>query len=147
MTKVARDVMQPDPLSVPQDMAYLPLLHLFVEAEISSAPVVDAGGLVVGIVSIKDLMRAVDQAFDEDVDAGELQGNHELGESLRSLTARDVASRDVLWVDESTPIAEVAGAMRRRGAHRALVGGGGKAAGVLTTFDLLAEVEATRSAR
>jgi CBS domain-containing protein len=75
-----------------------------------------------------------------------LQGSRELGESLRSLTARDVASRDVLWVEEETPIADVAGAMRRSGAHRALVGGRGKAVGVLTTFDLLVEVEA-RSAR
>ena len=130
--------MQADPLTVPTSMSFLPLLHLFVEAEIGSAPVVDADGLVVGLVSVQDLMRAVDQACDDDVDAGEPQGPRA---TLRSLTAGDLAGSEVLWVEPGAPIAGVAREMRRCGAHRALVGGHAKVAGVLTTFDLLAALE------
>jgi len=141
MTKVARDVMQGDALTVPADMEYLRLVHLFVVAEIGGAPVVDAGGRVIGVVTLHDLLRAVDQAFDDEVDADEPRGPRELGRALRSLTAGDLASQEVLWVDEETPLARVAGQMRRSGAHRVLVGKDGRLAGVLTTFDLLAALE------
>ena len=143
MTKVARDVMQPEAVTVPADMPFLSLLHLFVQAAISSAPVVDGEGRVVGLVSMQDLMRAVDQACDEDVDAGEPASRRELGAMLRSLTAGELASSDMLWAEEDTPIARIAAEMRRSGAHRVLVGRRPQLAGVLTTFDLLGVIAAS----
>lgn len=129
----ARDVMKSDPLTVPPDAPFLEVQHLFVEAQIGGAPVVDAGGSVLGIVTSTDLLAAVDQVYDEDVDGEE--------ERLEDLTALDIASRDPVWVAPDMPIDEVAAIMRAGGVHRVLVGDDGRMLGMLTTFDLLEAVK------
>jgi len=79
--KTARDIMQTQVVSVGSDDPLLSVLRLFADEEISGAPVMDESGKVVGVVSIRDLMRATreeqensfansDYFRDEFVDAG-----------------------------------------------------------------------------
>lgn len=128
--------MQTALITIPPGTPFLELQHLFVESQIDGAPVVDDRGAVIGVVSTTDLLRTVDQVCDEDIDA--VPG--ELPERLSALTARDIATPEVVWVEPSTPVSEIARRMRAEGIHRVLVGAHGKLAGILTAFDLLRAV-------
>jgi CBS domain-containing protein len=138
----ARDLMKADPITVAADTPFLELQHLFVEAQIGGAPVVDDRGRVRGVVSRVDLLRAIDQVCDEDLDVDEDGADEaELVERLDTLKALDVTTPDPIWVSPDAPIAEVAQTMRRLGVHRVLVGDAGRIDGILTAFDLLAAVD------
>ncbi len=139
MPTVARDVMERNVLTIPASMPLAEIQHLFVVAGIDGAPVVDAGGTVVGILSAIDLLRASDQALDEDLDPGE---SEEAGLDTDAVTARDIASPQPVWVSPTTPLDQVAQAMQRERIGRVLVGDGGTLDGILTTFELLGAVRA-----
>lgn len=139
MPTVARDLMERNVLKVPATMPLAEIQHLFVVAGVYGAPVIDASGAVVGVISAIDLLRAADQALDEDHDPGE-PADPDLGSD--GLTAEDIASPDAVWVAASTPVDQVARLMQRERIHRVLVGEGGTLEGILTTFDLLANVQA-----
>lgn len=134
--------MMPDPITVAPDTPFLQVQHLFLEAGISGAPVVDGQGTVIGVVSTSDLLRAVDQACDDDIDPAPAEGHGDvaLAERLAELTARDLATPEVVWVSPDASIADVARRMRGEGIHRVLVGLEGRLIGILTPFDLLREV-------
>lgn len=140
----ARDLMKPEPLTIPADMRFLEIQHLLVEAQIGGAPVVDDAGAIIGIVAASDLLRALDQALDEDLDE-DLAGvpatddapDVDLPEGLATATARDLATPEVIWVDPDDDAAAVAARMRSEAVHRVLVGRDGALAGILTAFDLL----------
>ncbi|MBZ0238727.1 MAG: CBS domain-containing protein [Deltaproteobacteria bacterium] len=144
MTLLARDLMQPEPITIPAAMPFPQIQHLFVVARIGGAPVVDERGTVVGVVSTADLLGALDQAFDDDIDpappgdpAPESPSAIALPEGLGALTARELATPDAIWVSPEASPAEVARVMRAEGVHRVLVGRDGQLAGILTAFDLL----------
>lgn len=139
MPAVARDLMVPDALTIPASTPFAEIQHLFVVAGIYGAPVVDPRGAVVGVISAIDLLRAADQACDEDHDPGEAS---EPNLSPVTLTAVDLASPDAVWVSPETPVDRVAQLMQREGIHRVLVGEGGHLEGILTAFDLLRAVQA-----
>jgi len=145
----ASDLMQPDPLTLAPATPFLEIVRLFVQGHISGAPVVDEQGTVLGVISMTDLLRAVDQACDEDIDVEPTPAESsslaarppELPERLDVLSAIELASPDVVWVSLDTPLAAVAHLMRSSGIHRVLVGDAGRLAGLLTAFDLLGAIE------
>lgn len=122
------------PITVRADMPLRDVVHLFVEARIGGAPVVDAEGNVLGVVSTTDLLVALDQALDDDADEGEAGDGIE---RFRATTALEVASPEPVWVDPEDDVSSVAQRMRAEGIHRVLVGSAGRPVGVLTAFDLL----------
>ncbi len=65
MTLTARDIMQTNPITVSPDASLTQADRLFVEEDISGAPVVDDDGKVVGVVSTTDLIRAIPEELDE----------------------------------------------------------------------------------
>jgi CBS domain-containing protein len=142
MPLLARDLMQSEPVTIPPEAPLLQIVNLFVVAQIRSAAVVDDRGTVLGLVSTTDLLRAIDQACDEDVDAGE-PANGPAGAlgGLATLTARELASPQPAWVPPDAPAGQVARFMRSQGIHSVLVGEGGTLAGILSAFDLLAALE------
>lgn len=131
--------MVPDALTIPANMPFAEIQHLFVVAGIYGAPVVDPRGAVVGVISAIDLLRVAAQACDEDHDPGEVIAPHL---PPVTLTALEIASPDAIWVSPETPVDRVAQLMQRERIHRVLVGEGGRLAGILTTFDLLGAVQA-----
>lgn len=131
--------MKRDPITVRPDTPLLEAQHLFVEAAIGGAPVVDASGVVRGFLSRSDLLDVIDQMCDEDRDPGE---DGDVVEHLHKLTVLDVAAPDPIWVAPDTTVAEVAQRMRAAGIQRVLVGTDGRVAGILTAFDLLQAVRA-----
>jgi CBS domain-containing protein len=141
MPMLARDLMQTEPITIPADRPFLEVVALFVEAQIGGAPVVDPDGAIVGILSESDLLRALDQALDDEIDDAEATDGDAVAR-LGALTALHLASPEVIWVGPETPIAHVAKRMLGEGIHRVLVGDGRRLDGVLTSFDLLRAVGA-----
>lgn len=89
-------------------------LQLFVRAQIHGAPVVDAEGRLLGMVSFTDLAER----------AGE------------DVTVGDVMRRDVPTVSEETPLAEAAALMLRGRVRRLPVLRGDRVVGILTATDI-----------
>jgi CBS domain-containing protein len=135
MAMRASNLMRAKPITVRPDASLLDVLHLFVEAQIGGAPVVDDEGTVHGIVTTADLLAAVDQMYDEDVDAGE--DPEQAGADLGRLTVRDIASPELVWATPEETVQAIAQRMREEGVHRVLVGEDGRMLGILTAFDLL----------
>lgn len=122
--------MQREALTVAAATPLLEVPHLLVLAQVSSMPVVDDRGRVVGLLSANDVLRAIDQVLDPE------QGLV----LLAQLTALDVATPDVVWIAPDTAAAQIAQRMRSEGLLHVLVGDGETLDGVLTAFDLLAAV-------
>lgn len=133
----AADLMKRDPITIRPDAPYLEIQRLFVQAQIGGAPVVDEAGHVHGLITSADLLRAVDELCDEDLDPEESESEDALWQGLGELTAHMLATPDPVWVAPDTPVAEVARCMREEGVHRVLVGTDGRLEGILTAFDLL----------
>jgi CBS domain-containing protein len=136
MTVLARDLMQPNPITVSSHMPLLELQHLLVVAHVSGVPIVGANGEVTGVVSATDVLCAIEQILDEDHDPGE---SDDLLAQLRGVTAGDIVTPELVWVSPDMPVAEVARMMHAEGIHRVIVGNG-RLEGVLTAFDLLRAV-------
>lgn len=135
--QIARDLMQRNVLTIPASMPFAEIVRLIVVAGIHGAPVIDEKGAVVGLISVMDLLRASDQAHDDEQDEGE---DSDPGVQLCSATAIELASPEPTWVTPETPAGEVAQLMRDAGIHRVLVGTGGRLEGIVTAFDLLRAV-------
>jgi len=131
MQLFARDLMERNVLTIPAAMSFHDIQHLFVVAGCHGAPVVDDAGNVLGVVSAMDLLRAADQAYDEDRDPGEDQGL-----DVSTLTATELATPEPVWVELDASALEIAQLMQREGIHRVLVRQDGKLVGIVSVLDL-----------
>lgn len=149
---LAGDVMQTDVISVSPDASLIEVHRLFLEEEISGAPVIDEEGTVRGVISSKDLLRAVQDAYESGA-AGQApiyfreelpySGPDWLGapgdfqDRMGALTAADAMVHELISVVPETPIAEVARIMRGQRIHRVFVVKNQELLGIVTTFDLV----------
>lgn len=139
-----RDVMQASPIQILPRMPFLELQRIFVTAHIGGAPVVDERGVLLGVVTWMDLLRAVDQVCDEDIDSSgpdepsERVSAHDFSERLGNLTAADVMSPDVVSVSPEMTARDAAEEMRSHSVDHLFVLEGGTMLGSVTALDLLA---------
>lgn len=139
--------MQTGLITASPDTPLLDIHRMFVEEEIHGAPVVDDAGVVQGVVSTLDLIRAVRDGADASggyfyADTRYGSGNSAEPDEgdmnrLADSTVADVMSRELVSVTPNAPLAEVAQTMRDQRVHRVLVIDNGELIGVITTFDLL----------
>ena len=108
----AADVMTPDVITVQPDTPLDKVIDLMLQHGISGLPVLDQDVLV-GIVSEGDLLRRVElgtvqvrsHLLEVLADAGSLAAEYARTHGRR---AAEVMTRNVVTVDEATPLAEVA---------------------------------------
>ncbi len=150
----AGDLMNPEVLTVRADMTVGELARFLLDHEITGAPVQDAEGKLVGVVSVVDIAAATsDEEESEEERAGSdffahawegalpAEGIEELDvddEDLpEDLLVEEIMTPDVYSVTEEATVSEVASMMLREHLHRLLVTRDGKPAGIITTSDLL----------
>ena len=138
----AADVMTGDVVSVGPDKPVRDIAELLYTRRISGVPVVDANGGVIGIVSEGDLIghaAIVGEQHrswwlslfeDESVPARDYVKAH-------GRTARDVMTTNVVSVEETATLAEIAETLHRHRIKRVPVVRGGKLVGIVTRGNLL----------
>jgi CBS domain-containing protein len=153
--KTAKDIMQTQIVSVGLDDPLLSVYRLFADEEISGAPVVDESGKVVGVVSIRDLIRATsDEQENSLVDADYfhdglvnskeswLMAGEDFEETLSHRVVSDVMTADVISVTPDAPIREIVHRILTDRIHRVLVvdrrGDEDALVGLISLFDLVA---------
>lgn len=156
MTIQARDLMHTDVMTVSPDSSLLEVHRLFLEEEISGAPVVDDAGNLLGVISSMDLLRAVKDEYEAGAGSSApfylrddlpysgpdwLREPDDFQDRLAQKTASDAMVREIISVPPSASLSQVAALMRNQHVHRVLVIDGKALIGIVTTFDLLAPLE------
>lgn len=139
---LARDVMTTEPATVPPTMPIEALARLLGNRNISSAPVVDAQGQLLGLVTEADILRRVAAA--EDRPLGWLR--QVFSDSARQAdiyarthgrTAGDVMTKNLITVDADTTVAHCAHLMEKHHIKRLPVVEQGRLLGIVSRADLL----------
>jgi predicted transcriptional regulator len=142
-----KDVMSPDIMTVADDMTTDELARYLTEHEISGAPVVDAQGHLVGMVSLTDIGREVAEPsefgsperseFYRDTDDLTLEDLAQRSVEERAVAVRDVMTPVVHQVPASASVAKAARIMIEHHIHRLVVTQGKEPVGIITSMDLL----------
>jgi CBS domain-containing protein len=148
----AADVMTTDVITVDPETTVQSLATLLAERGISGAPVVDASGHLVGLISEGDLLHRAEigtarrhrerrrswwlDDYASDV-AREYVKDH-------GRTVKDVMTRDVVTVTEETELADVAALLEAKRIKRVPVTREGKVVGIISRANIVRAVGATK---
>ena len=147
-TRTVKDLMNPDIMTVADEMTTDQLARYLIEREISGAPVVDSQGHLIGVVSMTDIGRNMAEPSDPMSsrapnsyrdDAVDLT-LEDLGQRFveeRAVTVRDVMTPVIHQVPVTASVAEVARIMVEQHIHRLVVTQGKDPVGIITSMDLL----------
>jgi CBS domain-containing protein len=141
------ELMNPDVVALRPETTLHEAQELLARRSVSGAPVVDATGRVLGVVSQSDLARRIAHP-DTAAESGRFYTSdadfEDLGDTPVPAAAGCVAelmTRRVHHVARDTGVAVAANVMRERRIHRLLVTERGVLVGVVTALDLLRVVE------
>ncbi|MBX3264702.1 MAG: CBS domain-containing protein [Labilithrix sp.] len=149
MKKTAADVMTKDVATVDSDWPLDRLMTFLTDRAISGAPVVNAEGEPIGVVSLTDIARngVTAEGAGEDANAYYAEGlarhvsREELGgfhaDAGSATVVRDIMTPVVFAVEADATVQEVAETMATGRVHRVLVTRAGKMAGIISAMDLL----------
>jgi len=146
----AADLMNPEVLSVPENMTVRELARFLTNNEITGAPVEDLNGKLIGVVSVVDIavvasdgsnVRADRSSPDFYVRGWEDKISTEEIRDFRvddeDLLVGEIMTPTVFSVAEDTSVSEVASTMLRGHLHRLLVTRDERPIGIVSTSDLL----------
>ena len=120
----AKDVMSATVLTVRDDLKLSRVAEVLAENEISGAPVLDDQGSLLGVVSLRDVARSMDDP------AGD-------GGARPELSVRQIMTPIADTVPESMPVPEIAQIMVANGYHRMVVTRREQPVGIVSSMDLL----------
>lgn len=134
-TQTLREVMTTDVVSVTRDMPFKEMVELLAAERVSGAPVVDADGVVVGVVSETDLLskraRPAGRSW-----RLRLSGRTSRGE--QGTVVGDLLTAPAVTAHADTPVATAARLVLRRGVTRLpVVDDAGRLVGIVCPRDLL----------
>ncbi len=123
--KKAKDIMRTDVITVSPEMSVEELGRLFIEKNISGAPVIDEKGNLFGIVTENDLINkekrfhipTIIRIFDAIIP---LESDTKVEEEIRKMaasTVEDICTRDVITISEDTTLNEIATIMAEKKIH------------------------------
>ena len=121
--------MTPRPVTVLQTETISEALSLMREEKVRRLPVLDKNGKLVGVVSEKDLLYASPSPVTS-------LSIHELHYLLSKVTVKEVMTREVITVEENTPLEEVARIMVDNTIGCTPVMRAGQVVGIVTETDI-----------
>lgn len=141
----ARDIMTTNIHTVTSEMSIDDLARAFVDKKVSTLPVVDAAGTLVGIVSATDLIEqdkplhipTVIAIFDMVI---YLESEKNFRDEVEKMTARtvgEICKRDVITCSPGTEVSAIAALMTGKKVHLLPVVEDGKLIGVVGRHDIL----------
>ena len=141
----AKDVMTHDVITVAEGMTVDELGRLFIEKKISGAPVADAKGALIGIVTENDLIRkntrlhipTVLRIFDAIIPLGRSDSVEDEIRRMSASTVGEICSKEVLSVSPDTSIQDVSSVMLEKGVHLLPVLEAGKIVGIIGKIDII----------
>ena len=149
----AIDVMTPNVVTVDPETSVQALAALLSEKGISGAPVVDAGGRMIGIVSEGDLLHRAELGTERRSERRSAWWLEHFASGLardyvksHGRTARDIMTRDVVTVTEDTDLADVATLLETKRIKRVPVVRDGKVVGIVSRANLVRALAATTAA-
>jgi CBS domain-containing protein len=145
----AKDIMNKDVVTVTGDTSVETLGRLFIEKNISGAPVLDQDGDIVGIVTENDLVNqnkrihipTIIRLFDAFIP---LEGFGKIEKEIRRMSASKVAeicSREVVTVSPDASLQDVATIMSEQNIHLLPVVSGGKIIGIIGKIDIIKGIQ------
>lgn len=138
----ARDLMSVDVVTVPPETSVIAMARLLADRGISAVPVVDAVGVVLGIVTEADLVRRLAGEADKPASwfaslFSSQARDAETYARTHGVTARDIMTENVIAVDPDMLAADVAHLMEEQTIRRVLVITQGRLHGLVSRADLL----------
>ena len=139
---LAKHIMRRRVVTVSPQMTLREVAALFLEKQITGAPVTSVDGRLIGVISQTDLVRSHREqpaglpSFyrpEETVIWGE---GYQIQEA-ETAKVSDVMTPAILTADEDAPIDRVAELMLTRKVHRIVITRAGRLAGIITTMDML----------
>jgi CBS domain-containing protein len=146
----ARDIMNPEVMTVQADMTVHELASFLIENEFTGAPVLDEQGHLVGVVSVTDVAKGeTDEAtfvpdpanpesyvrgWEDKMNREDLRRLHIQGGAR---LVREIMTPATYTVREDTPVPAMARTMTAGRIHRLLVMRGRRLVGIVTTLDML----------
>jgi CBS domain-containing protein len=103
-TRNVKDLMNPDIMTVTDEMTTDALAQYLIEHEISGAPVVDSQGHLIGVVSMTDIGRNMAEPSDATSSRGSDFYRDDADLTLEDLGQRYVEERAVVVRDVMTPV-------------------------------------------
>lgn len=143
----AKDIMSTELILVQSTMTLFEASKILIENKISGAPVVDDNKKLRGVISLRDLVKKQRASIDENkvlkADSSQFfidssfyfSPNDQIDEE--NLTVGDVMTPLTLYVDENTPIEEIAILIVNTGVHRVFVQNEECLVGIISTIDIL----------
>lgn len=136
------DLMSQDVVTVRPETPVSEMKDLFHKHTISGAPVADAHGNLLGVVSLSDLSREKpveepkEVAFYANPSWGTIRFPTAGGDTQ---TVADIMTNLVISADQDEDLERAADLMVNHGIHRVIVTSAGKVVGVVSSFDLVKE--------
>ena len=147
LDRTAADVMSREVVTVPKEMSLRAAAHMLAQAGITGAPVVDAQGRCIGVLSSTDLIHWLDRG---ECAAKRRPSSHECVCSdwqmidVEGMPVDEVCrymTTDLVTAIPETPIGDVARRMIDAHIHRVIiVNDQGRPIGIVSTTDILAAV-------
>lgn len=141
------ELMNPDVVCLPPEATVGEAEEILVKRAVSGAPVVDAGGRPIGVISQRDLARHLSKRATAGASGqfySDVEEYREIGEvkvDRSSTPVSEIMSHEVYSVTRETGVAVAANIMRERRIHRLMVTDRGRLVGIVTSLDLLRIVE------
>lgn len=155
LARTASDLMTPNPVSISEDATLREALNLLIDRGFKAAPVIDAAGRPVGVLSSTDLLIHDREEVDHLTVAPEYYDRTEMAtengeplgrgyrvERVDRTRVRDVMTPAVFSVGPNTPAEHVIREMVRLNVHRVfVVDDANVLIGVITALDVLRRLE------
>lgn len=142
-TLTAADLMSKTLVMIPQDMSLAGAAHLLSQAHVSGAPVVNASGRCVGVLSSTDFVHWAENGRKQHAAKDCFCSSWQIvdNETMPCEDVRHYMTADPVTATEATPIAELARMMLDAHIHRVIVvDDGGRPIGLVSSTDLLAAI-------
>ena len=146
----AGDLMNPEVLTVREDLSVRALARFLVDNEITGAPVEDVSGKLVGVVSLVDIASVASDSGNVETDQSnpdffvrgwedkiDMEEMIDVRVDNENLKVGEIMTPTVYSVSEDTTVSDVATMMLKGHLHRLLVTRDEKPIGIVSTSDLL----------